>query len=179
MRLRRNVLVQRSAGTDLTIDRANKRERNRLCLRRYPNRRGRWLSAYRCVGRLQRLAGPEMRIEKVSRIVTVSPPYGSGNQTSTRRVLMSLPRIRWLERDGDNTPPEPPPVEDEIATIEKKAFPFYAYHPLYPREKEAHELHKAGKTVLEIAGHMSIPQKTVRTYLTCAKKKLEFQASQK
>ncbi len=57
-----------------------------------------------------------MNIEKVSRMVMVSTLDRSS--TSQRKILISLPRVRWLERDPDYVRPETTAEELPVNTYE-------------------------------------------------------------
>ena len=112
-----------------------------------------------------------MRIEKVSKIISVACG-GSviSSSVATRKVLMSLPRVRFIEDDEDHTPP-PPPAEEEI----KQTFPLYAMKPVAPREREAMELKDKGKSISEIAKIMKISETCVGAYISTARLKIQFQ----
>jgi DNA-binding NarL/FixJ family response regulator len=112
-----------------------------------------------------------MQIEKVSRIVSVTVD-GSAicSSTTTRKVLMSLPRVRFLE-DGEETLPPPPPAEEEI----KATFPLYAMKAVSPREAEALELKENGKSLQDIARIMRISVTCAGSYIATAKRKIAYQ----
>ena len=112
-----------------------------------------------------------MRIEKVSKIISVA--CGGSlicSSVSTRKVLMSLPRVKFLEDDEEFIPPSPP-SEKEI----REAFPLYAMKPVSPREGEALKLKEQGKSLKEIAGIMRISLTCAGAYIATAKRKIGYQ----
>jgi DNA-binding CsgD family transcriptional regulator len=112
-----------------------------------------------------------MRIEKVSKIISV--PCGGHalyNSIATRKVIMSLPRVRFLEDDEELSPP-PVTIEEEI----KQVTPLYAMKPVSPREGEALKLKEQGKSLNEIARIMRISVTCAGAYIATARRKLQFQ----
>jgi len=109
-------------------------------------------------------------IEKVSRYIVVNV-HTSGSAHSTlagRKVLLSLARVRWLERDPNYIPP--PPLENEVET--EDVSPRYDA-AITPREELAHRLRRdEGMTYREIAAYMGITEKSVASYICVAKQKL-------
>lgn len=113
-----------------------------------------------------------MQIEKVSRVITVNV----GGSTicdglTTRKVLMSLPRVKFLEGGEDYVPPPPPA---DLDTVPDGARPLYTYKDITPCERRAYDLRQQGMSIIEICGVMKISQSAARSYVAAAKRKKEF-----
>jgi hypothetical protein len=68
---------------------------------------------------MDRLSGLEegslMQIERVSKYVNGG---NADRSTSSRRVWMSLPRVRWLERDPERPGQAQPEIDCVVAPVE-------------------------------------------------------------
>jgi len=100
-----------------------------------------------------------MQIEKVSRYIDqLSESRSAGiNGRTRRRVLLSLPRIQWLERQPDYTPWPPLQEDTPEAPQEPPAkTKFRHWSPssndtLTPQQQKIWEMHSSGMSVVEIA----------------------------
>ena len=102
-----------------------------------------------------------MHIDRVSRYV---PVVGGSHSTAEQRrlVLMSLPRVRWLERDGDYKP-----RGNGITPTQ------YEFPNLSPYESLALGYKMSGLTNWQVAAEMGVSGKTARDYILQAVRKLE------
>jgi DNA-binding NarL/FixJ family response regulator len=113
-----------------------------------------------------------MQIEKVSKIITVNV----GGSTicdgiTTRKVIMSLPRVKFLEGGEGYVPP---PTTEELDTIPDGSRPLYTYRNISSRERIAYDLRQRGLTIGEICGEMGVSESAARSYVASAKRKKEF-----
>lgn len=110
-----------------------------------------------------------MQIEKISRVINVSVNGSSAydNGLTHRRVLLSLPRVRWLERDEEYVPPQEPVEPGDL-------IPSYARKNIQPREQEAFDMRKRGMKMVEIADAMGITVKAARGYVLVARRKERY-----
>ena len=113
-----------------------------------------------------------MEIEKISKYMittTISHSKANSDGGESRRVLVSVPRVRWLERDIVVEPPKkrlardflPPPRTLAIKRVKdihaKPILPrTRGADGLTPREREVESLIKQGKTAKEIVQELSI-----------------------
>ena len=102
-----------------------------------------------------------MHIDRISRYV---PVVGGSHSTAEQRrmVLMSLPRVRWLERDGDYKP-----ALQGITPTQ------YDFPGLTPYESLALGYKLAGLKLWQISAEMRVHEKTVRDYILQGMRKLE------
>lgn len=108
-----------------------------------------------------------MKIEKVSTyIVAATPSRSTETQTTSRKILMSLPRVRWLERDN--------PRQDVGESVELKNM--HSYITLTKRESEALNLHQQNFTIEEIAVRKGMKTSLVHKLISDAKKKLALRS---
>lgn len=125
----------------------------------------------------------QMNIEKVSKYITKytdtdNPKYG----TFTRRnILLSLPRVKWLERQPDYTPwpPLPPITAPEVRTdhkpINTRKFSFRPQtrnNELSPSQQQAWNLHRNGKSHAQIGEEMGKSSNAIGKLLAQAREKL-------
>ena len=112
-----------------------------------------------------------MHIQKISRYVPVAAPTNSTSESiSSRKMLMSLPRVKWLERDPDYKPngffeedlPPPPPPSPNVPK---------AGMPLSDREDEIYKLRMGGESFTDIARRFGISSDTVRGMFSRARRK--------
>lgn len=90
----------------------------------------------------------KMQIEKVSKYIPVSTPSRSSEQTTMRQMMVSLPRVKWLERDIDNCEyykkyRKPEEVKPSIAADLKRSPTWCARlkgEPLTPQEQKVADL---------------------------------------
>lgn len=117
-----------------------------------------------------------MEIEKIS--------YYHYDAKDQRHIVMSLPRVRWLERDPDYKPPAPIPEEQKIdrrkdnrvANRAIVATPRSFRHTqlndeLSPREAMIWKLHLKGLMVVEIAKELDSPPNAISKALCRAREK--------
>lgn len=108
-----------------------------------------------------------MKIEKISKFVMIN---------DQRRVLISLPRIKWLERQPDYKPW--PPLEDISKTEPEPRPARYDCRPqarnyeLTERQKQAWDLHSENKSHKEIAEILGSTTNAVGKLLEQAREKL-------
>ena len=118
-----------------------------------------------------------MQIEKMSKYISVTPGIAQPNAFG-RQVLLSLPRVKWLERQPDYepwpelaTPPRDERVKDYIASR-------YTFRPqtrrneLSPMQKQAWELQQTGMTHAQIAKRLSKSKNAIGKLLAQAREKL-------
>lgn len=125
-----------------------------------------------------------MHIEKVTRYVnTASPSRSSSGTITVRKIPLSLPRVRWLERDPDfKTPPEPETtvvVNGRLAGSKVLALTKHLKvgAPLTNSEQRAYELAVNQKIPQRQAcTQMGITHSTFRQHLIKAKYKLGIEA---
>lgn len=93
-----------------------------------------------------------------------------------RRVLLSLPRVEWLERQPDYVPwpplkePEPEPVPDFQPT-RYDLRPHLRSHELSQRQRDAWALHLGGASNQKIAEWMGCTTNAVGKLLAQAREK--------
>lgn len=117
-----------------------------------------------------------MNVEKVSKYISIRSGI-SEPQSVGRRVLMSLPRVRWLEAQPDYEPwppleepkPEPPP-EPEPARYELR--PQLRSNEMSDRQKAAWAMHNEGLSNIQIAERMKITPNAAGKLLAQAREKL-------
>lgn len=115
-------------------------------------------------GSLKRKWKFAMKIEKISTyIVSSTPSRSSSGKTTVRSVLMSLPRVRWLERDN----PQPESKPEDIIDLGGD----HSLH-LTKRERELLDLCSSGKTDKQIADDKNMSLTFVKKTLIDARKKL-------
>ncbi len=94
-----------------------------------------------------------------------------------RRVLLSLPRVEWLERQPDYEPwpplkePEPEPVPDFQPT-RYDLRPHLRSHELSERQKQAWDLYQSDLTVTQIGEKMDCTPNAASKLVAQAKEKL-------
>ena len=109
-----------------------------------------------------------MLIDKVSWIIEVHNISRSSSASSCgRRVLMSLPRVKWLERDPDYVVP-PPVTENPTENTLRRAA-----RPLANREMEAYEHRRRGLSYAQISMLMGASENAARSYVSSARKKIQ------
>ena len=119
-------------------------------------------------------------MEKQSKYITKytdvdNPKYG----TFTRRnILLSLPRVKWLDRQPDYTPwPDLPAVVQTEVKPERKSTR-YTFRPhlrndkLSEMQQEAWNLHCEGKTNVQIGVELNKSANAVCKLLAQAREKL-------
>ena len=117
-----------------------------------------------------------MNVEKVSKYISIRSGI-SEPQSAGRRVLMSLPRVKWLEAQPDYEPwppleepkPEPPP-EPEPARYSFR--PQLRSNEMSDRQKEAWAMHGEGLSNIQIAERMKITPNAAGKLLAQAREKL-------
>lgn len=109
-----------------------------------------------------------MMIEKMSKYVLVN---------EHRRVLISLPRVKWLEAQPDYEPwpplEEPPP--EPIVDFQPTRYtlrPQARSHDLSPRQKHVWAMHREGKSNKEIAEALQSTPNAIGKLLAQAREKL-------
>ena len=110
-----------------------------------------------------------MKIKKISKYVSISIP-SRGSEQPTRRMLLSLPRIHWLERDKsekyftDSYAPESDAVE--LTNM-------LSYIHLTKNEKEIFTMQANGVSFDDIAREKNINVIDIKRIVDSANKKLE------
>ena len=109
-----------------------------------------------------------MQVPKVSKYITVN---------EQRRVLLSLPRVKWLEAQPDYVPwpplvesPPKPVVDFQPARYDSR--PQQRSYDLTARQKQVWGLHREGKSNKEIAELMGSSPNAVGKLLAQAREKL-------
>ena len=115
-------------------------------------------------------------MNKVSKYIHVRSGISCGPGDG-RRVLLSLPRVEWLERQPDYTPwpplkePEPEPVPDFQPT-RCDLRPQLRSHELSNRQRQAWNLHLAGLTMKQIGEKMDCTDNAASHLVCQAREKL-------
>lgn len=128
-----------------------------------------------------------MQIEKMSKYIEPvcdNRSAGVGNR-NRRRILMSLPRLKWLERQEDYVPwtlppePEPEPEEEKPGDKQSRHNGRYAAHrtsehrdELTPQQRQVWALHLGGMSVVEIAARVGKSPNAASKMLCQARQKL-------
>jgi hypothetical protein len=118
-----------------------------------------------------------MEIEKIS--------YYRYDAKDQKHILMSLPRVKWLERDPDYKPPQPLEVEQKIdrrkdnrvanrakVTGSRGFRPQTRNDDLSPAQKQAWELQCSGLLLADIGVQMNRSSNAVGKLLAQAREKL-------
>lgn len=119
-----------------------------------------------------------MNIEKVSKYINVRSGISCGPGDG-RRVLLSLPRVQWLERQPDYAPwpplenpkPEPEP-EQEYQPARYTFRPQLRSNELSTRQRQAWALHLGGMSNGQIAEKMGTTPNAAGKLLAQAREKL-------
>lgn len=119
-----------------------------------------------------------MQIEKVSKYVFANTPSRSSEGSTARKILISIPRLRWLENGNtdfygsfskmNDTPG--PRIRSNTHDTEAWAQRL-AGQPLTEREQKAYDLMKTGIRQIQAADIMGIPRSTFRDILIKIKAK--------
>ena len=114
-------------------------------------------------------------MQKVSRYIHVRSGTSCGPGDG-RRVLLSLPRVQWLERQPDYKPwpalqePKPEPVPDYQPT-RYTLRPQCRNHALSERQKQAWALYFEGLSVKQVGEKMGISANAASKLLSQAREK--------
>lgn len=112
-----------------------------------------------------------MKIMKISKYVIVQTPSRSSSETGTvRRMLLSLPRIKWLEREFDPTLHTSSYIPDDESWVTLQNMDSYV--SLTKREEEIIRLTDRGMSPAQIADHKKMHVPNVLRSLDVARKKL-------
>ena len=119
-----------------------------------------------------------MNIEKVSKYINVRSGISCGPGDG-RRVLLSLPRVQWLERQPDYAPwppleklkPEPEP-EQEHQPARYTFRPQLRNNELSVRQRQAWNLHLAGMSMKQIGEKMDCTDNAASKLVAQARDKL-------
>ena len=132
-----------------------------------------------------------MRIEKVSKYISVTPGAAEP-KTFGRRVLLSLPRVRWLEAQPDYQPWPPLPeggsddgdldTESGSGSMVRGSPDYkpnrYIFRPQYrrndlsDRQRSAWEFHCSGLTMRQIGENMGCSANAASKLVAQAREKL-------
>lgn len=120
-----------------------------------------------------------MQIEKVSRYIPVSTPSRSSEQTTIRQMMVSLPRVKWLENDLDSCEyykkyRKPEEVRPSIAADLKRSEAWcdrLRGEPLTPTEQKVANL-RVNHHPTAIGRKLGIATSTVRGMLARIRAKL-------
>ena len=92
-----------------------------------------------------------------------------------RRVLLSLPRVEWLERQPDYEPWPPlkePEPEPDFQPTKHSFRPQLRSHELSVRQRQAWNLHLGGMTMIQIGAKMDCTPNAASKLVAQAKEKL-------
>ena len=92
-----------------------------------------------------------------------------------RRVLLSLPRVEWLERQPDYEPWPPlkePEPEPDFQPTKHSFRPQLRSHELSNRQRQAWNLHLGGMTMIQIGAKMDCTPNAASKLVAQAKEKL-------
>ena len=116
-----------------------------------------------------------MQIEKVSKFINSR----SFENATGRRVLLSLPRVRWLEAQPDytpwpplETPKPPPPAVPDYKPGKYTLRPQYRNDRLSDAQKRAWDLHRSGMSHMWIGVEMNKTTNAVGKLIAQAREKL-------
>lgn len=118
-----------------------------------------------------------MKIEAQSKYITIKPGVPSSHGDS-RRVLLSLPRVKWLDSQPDYEPwpplePPRPSVAGKPINTRKFSFrPQTRSDKLSAMQQEAWDLHCSGKTHVQIGVEMNKTTNAVGKLIAQAREKL-------
>ena len=119
----------------------------------------------------------KMKIEKISRYVPIATSSRSSTDTDTiRHMLVSLPRVRWLERE-DISDLSLNKYKTEGEPIE--LYDHGSYVALTQRERLMHNMFEKGMSVFDIAKEKSMNTSNVARIIDTAQKKLAKRAALK
>jgi len=126
-----------------------------------------------------------VKIEKVSKYIPVASGTSGGRTASnstTRHMLLSIPRLRWLERPG-------PPTEFYQHYRDINSDPKFSNHsysdawcekiksePMTDREQIVQQMLHNGATFTQIADRLGIQRGSVPSYATRVRIKEAYQA---
>ena len=110
-----------------------------------------------------------MKIEKVTKYVIASSPSRSTSDTYSRMIPMSLPRVRWIERDDEfgsasKFQSEQPPIprdQKEKKSSNGNAALSLRIDGLTPQEHKIYEMAIGGASLSEIATAVGLSEKRV------------------
>lgn len=108
-------------------------------------------------------------VEKISRYVFLNNSRETDSSYGARKVLVSLPRVRWLERDG--LPSQYVVIADDQQPEEPTPRFNVEHHPSFGMElsaveKQAMEFRDQGLTYAEIAQRMGVTHVSVKNYVS-------------
>ena len=96
-----------------------------------------------------------------------------------RRVLLSLPRVEWLERQPDYVPwpplKEPAPAPEPVPDFQPTRYdlrPHLRSHELSNRQRQAWNLHLAGLSMKQIGAKMDCTDNAASKLVSQAREKL-------
>ena len=129
-----------------------------------------------------------MRIEKISRYISVTPGV-SEPRNFGRRVLLSLPRVRWLEAQPDYQPWPPLPVDGPVSDAESGVAqdleddrkvshnrcvfrPHLRRNDLSDRQRSAWDFYRSGLTMRQIGENMGCSANAASKLVAQAREKL-------
>jgi hypothetical protein len=121
-----------------------------------------------------------MNIEKVSKFVAQTTPSRSGEGTFSRQILLSIPRLRWLEADIDSCTyysqytPDGLKTHKEEKKIKEKSFwaRTLAGKPLSPQEAKIKKMLET-MSPDKIASTLKLSKITVKSCISSIKAKEE------
>lgn len=123
-------------------------------------------------------------MDRVSKYITLKTDSRTGlgdNDGYRRKVLMSLPRVKWLERDAPPSPPEKklardymPPALETSRWAKANLMPSRARGEdgLTAREREVKHLTEHGLTSVQIAAELCIRPSTINKII-CRLEKMQ------
>jgi len=118
-----------------------------------------------------------MTPEKVSKYITIRPGVSSP-QGAERRVLLSLPKVKWLEAQPDYQPwpplrePEPEPPKPSPPPTRYTFRPETRSNELSARQRQAWALHLGGLSMAQIGEKMSCTSNAAGKLVGQAREKL-------
>lgn len=121
--------------------------------------------------------GSNMKIEKISKYIPIASSSRSSADTATiRHMLVSLPRVRWLEREDISD------LNIRNYSMEGSAVELSnmgSYITLTGRERELSNLSKEGMSLQMIAQRKNMNSSNVARILDSAQKKLAMREALK
>jgi hypothetical protein len=119
-----------------------------------------------------------MNIEKVSKFVSQTTPSRSGEGSFSRQILLSIPRLRWLETDIDSCTyysqytPDGLKTHKEEKKIREKSFwaKTLAGKPLSPQETKIKKMLET-MTIEKVASTLKVSHITIKSCIASIKAK--------
>ncbi len=104
-----------------------------------------------------------MNIEKVSKYISVNNGKSPVDGQNCRRVLISIPRVRWLERGGNYVSNYV--LEEDIVAVDAQTTHRLFGKPLSVREQRVLNLRDRGMSYTEIAMELKLSKDIIKNLI--------------